>query len=175
MVSPLCPRCAYDLSGTIAAWTDRCPLEGQCAECGLEFAWDRVLALAEHPWLFEYHWRRRPLYRLARTWFAALRPHRFWREVRMTDPIKLRPLGVVVGALLAYEYSRRLVKDPLDSPEFFALKEMLAQQPGNEALKEQIRKLDLHLRQEYFRQRAFTRAGAVLLLVAVVVFFARND
>jgi hypothetical protein len=99
MVSPLCPRCTYDLSGTTATWTDRCPLEGQCAECGLEFAWGRVLALAEHPWLFEYHWRRRPLYRLVRTWFAALRPARFWREVRMTDPIRLRPLGVVVGGL----------------------------------------------------------------------------
>lgn len=99
MESTPCPRCGYELSGTIATWTDRCPLEGRCAECGLRFAWGRLLVLAEHPWLFEYYWRRRPLYRLVRTWLAALRPRRFWREVRMTDPIQLRPLGAVVGGL----------------------------------------------------------------------------
>ncbi len=75
-------------------------MEGVCAECGLAFAWWRVLALAEHPWLFEYHWRREPLRRLVRTWFEALRPRRFWREVQLTDPIHLRPLGLVVLGLL---------------------------------------------------------------------------
>jgi hypothetical protein len=101
-VSTPCPRCGYDLSGTVATWTDRCPLDGQCAECGLPFAWGRVLALAEHPWLFEYHWRSRPLRRLARTWLEALRPSRFWREVRLTDPVRLRPMAVVLlGLFLA--------------------------------------------------------------------------
>ena len=99
-MAPLCPRCAYDLSGTVATWKDRCPLEGVCTECGLRFVWWQVLALAQHPWLFEYHWRHKPLRRLVRTWLEALRPWRFWREVRLTDPIHLRPLGLVVLGLV---------------------------------------------------------------------------
>ncbi len=57
--------------------------------------------MAEHPWLFEYHWRRGPLRRLARTWLAALRAGRFWKDVQLTDPVHLRPLGLVVAALLS--------------------------------------------------------------------------
>ncbi len=99
-VSPLCPRCGYDLSGTVATFNDRCPRDGVCTECGLHFEWGRVLALAEHPWLFEYHWRRQPLRRLTRTWLEAMRPRRFWRAVRLTDPIHLWPLALVVLGLV---------------------------------------------------------------------------
>ncbi len=74
-------------------------------------------------------------------------------------------LAIVVCALLLYDYSRRLTKDPLDSPTYKTLVAALDQQPTNETLKEQIRALDLQLRREYFRQRAFARAGAGLLLV----------
>lgn len=63
------------------------------------------MALSEHPWLFEYHWRRRPLRRLLRTWREALRPRRFWRDVRLTDPVHLRPLLVVVGGSAALVFS----------------------------------------------------------------------
>lgn len=31
-----CPRCAYDLAGVKATWTDACPLRHTCTECGLE-------------------------------------------------------------------------------------------------------------------------------------------
>ncbi|MBN2581082.1 MAG: PQQ-like beta-propeller repeat protein [Pirellulales bacterium] len=78
--------------------------------------------------------------------------------------------AIVVCALLAYDYSRRLVKDPLDSQAYAALKNALAQQPANETLKEQIRTLDLQLRREYFRQRAFTAVGAILLLAGILIF-----
>jgi outer membrane protein assembly factor BamB len=78
--------------------------------------------------------------------------------------------ALVVCALLAYDYARRLVKDPLDSAAFQALVAALDQQPANDALKIQIRDLDLQLRREYFRQRAFAHVGAALLLVAVAVF-----
>lgn len=93
--APACPRCGYDLSG--AAPAD----DGVCAECGLRFPWRDVLAMAEHPWLFEYHWRRGPLRRLVLTWFAAIRAGRFWKDVRLTDPVHLRPLALIVAGLFA--------------------------------------------------------------------------
>lgn len=77
--------------------------------------------------------------------------------------------SAVVCALLLFDYSQRLVKDPLDSPRFLALKAELAKQPRDEKLKEEIRKLDLQLREAYFRQRRFAAAGAWLLLGGVVV------
>jgi len=79
-------------------------------------------------------------------------------------------VAIVVGALLLYDYSRRLTKDPLDSIPFNTLKAELDNQKTNERLKGQVRDLDRQLRIEYFRQRAFARVGAGLLLVAVAVF-----
>ncbi len=37
--TPSCPRCGYDLPGTIASWTHSCPLRGVCSECGTNFDW----------------------------------------------------------------------------------------------------------------------------------------
>jgi outer membrane protein assembly factor BamB len=78
--------------------------------------------------------------------------------------------AIVVCALLLYDYAQRLRKDPLDSPTYKALTDALNQHPTDESLKEQVRTLDRQLRSEYFRQRAFTDVGAVLLIVAVLTF-----
>ena len=94
-----CPRCGYNLDGTVSTWTKRCPIRGRCNECGFEFDWHRVFVLSVHPWLFEYHWRRRPFSRFLQTVLYALRPRRFWREVRLTDPVHLMPAAVVTGLL----------------------------------------------------------------------------
>ncbi|MBN1590938.1 MAG: PQQ-binding-like beta-propeller repeat protein [Pirellulales bacterium] len=95
----------------------------------------------------------------------------------------------VICAILLIDYGRRLgakdlrslmklvvggasteaAEDPLDSPEFVALREALAKNPSDEGLKRQVRDLDLKLRQEYFQQRRFVRLGAHLLLLSVVV------
>lgn len=95
---PECPRCGYDLTGEVALWTASCPLAGRCSECGINVAWSRVMAVAEHPWLFEYHWRHQPLRRLVRSWLEAFRPRRFWRDVQLTDPVHLRPLLTLIGS-----------------------------------------------------------------------------
>lgn len=96
-----CPRCGYNLAGTMSTWTHTCPLEGRCPECGLDLEWSEIFARADHPWLFEYHWRRRPVRRLLQTIVHATRPARFWREVRMTDPVHLRPAAFLVGLSIA--------------------------------------------------------------------------
>ena len=79
-------------------------------------------------------------------------------------------VAIVVCALLPYDYAQRLRKDPLDSPTYKSLTDALDQHPTDELLKKQVRTLDLQLRREYFRQRAFTDVGAVLLTVAVFTF-----
>ncbi len=49
------------------------------------------------------------------------------------------------------------------------LKAALKQQPDNESLQEEIRKLDQQARDEYFRQQAFTLSGAGLLCGGIIV------
>ncbi|MHC5024619.1 MAG: hypothetical protein ACYTGG_12055, partial [Planctomycetota bacterium] len=90
-----CPRCGYDLRGEIGRWRTSCPLRGRCVECGLDIDYGRVFVHARHPWLFEYDWRSRPLSRLVRTFSRALWAPRFWREVRLEDPVYLRPVAFV--------------------------------------------------------------------------------
>lgn len=79
-------------------------------------------------------------------------------------------LVVVIAVLLAYDYGRRTAKDPLESASFAAYRTTLAGQPKNEELKKEIRTIDLELRREYFRQKAFAHVGATLLLVSFVIF-----
>lgn len=78
--------------------------------------------------------------------------------------------SVVVSALLLGNYAHRLVKDPLDSDQFRALKAQLAQKPRDQEIKTQIRDLDLELRDAYFRQRRFSEIGAYLLLGGLLVW-----
>jgi outer membrane protein assembly factor BamB len=77
---------------------------------------------------------------------------------------------VVATALLAWDYSRRLAKDPLDSDEFKALKADLAARPQSEELTTEIRDLDRVLRAQYFDQRRFAARGGWILLGGAVVF-----
>lgn len=78
--------------------------------------------------------------------------------------------SLIVCALLLYDYRFRKTADPLEEVPFQDLRSVLAQQPDNEKLREDVRKIDLQWRQAYFRQRAFTAWGAWLLLGGVAVF-----
>ncbi len=80
-------------------------------------------------------------------------------------------LLVAVG-LLAWNYSQRLVKDPLNAEQFQALKAQLAANPQDEELKAQIREMDRILRSQYFAQRRFASAGAWIILGGVAVALA---
>ncbi len=86
---PTCPRCGYDLTGTIAAWADHCPLEGTCSECGLHLHWSDVLVgqRALPNWHAENPKGRPFLSRLFRTVFCTLWPSRFWSSTRLEHAI----------------------------------------------------------------------------------------
>ena len=76
---------------------------------------------------------------------------------------------VVVSALLLFDYSGRVAEDPLNSPEFLELKTRLTEEPQNEALKQELRQLDLELRKAYFHTREFALWGTWLLLGGAIV------
>jgi hypothetical protein len=97
---PNCPRCGYDLSGQVAAWhpghTDEtpvhascCPLTGTCSECGLTFEWRFLMRpnLLGPPWFVETRKPGRASRSSLRTLVRLLRPDRFWRDVRIEQPV----------------------------------------------------------------------------------------
>ena len=99
---PQCPRCGYDLRGAIGTWTDQCPLQGTCAECGLQFVWAEVL----HPEKYEPQWcvefapgMRRIIQTSASTFIRSFWPFGFWRALKMSMPIRWRRLVMYIAIL----------------------------------------------------------------------------
>ncbi|MGQ9574933.1 MAG: outer membrane protein assembly factor BamB family protein [Thermoguttaceae bacterium] len=95
-----------------------------------------------------------------------------WARVAVWTAVVSGLFVLMTLALMAWDYSQRLAKDPLDSEEFRALRAQLTDQSASEELKTQIRQMDRALRQAYFRQRRFAAVGAWLLLAGIVVFLA---
>ena len=79
--------------------------------------------------------------------------------------------SAVVGALLLLNVARS-VPDPLSTPTYADRKQVLRQRPEDDAVKQEIRRLDQTLREDYFRRQRFTAWGAYLLLAGVVVAVA---
>lgn len=73
-------------------------------------------------------------------------------------------LAVIVAALLLADYGTRVAEDPLNSPEFVALKKQLLADPQNAELQQSLRALDKRLREAYFDRRHFAAWGTWLLL-----------
>lgn len=94
---PTCPRCAYDQSGAVATWTDSCPLQGTCSECGLTFDWCEVLRpdARRVRWLYE-HSRGLGLLALIRSLWMAIIPARFWSRVSLSHQISRHRLLLMV-------------------------------------------------------------------------------
>ncbi len=98
-----CPRCGYDLRGAIATWMERCPIQGTCAECGLQFVWAEVL----HPekfsplWCVEFVRQHRKFGRACcSTFIRSFRPWRFWSAIKMSLPIRARRISLYMLCLL---------------------------------------------------------------------------
>jgi outer membrane protein assembly factor BamB len=91
------------------------------------------------------------------------------RAWRMTSWVAAVFSVLLSLSMLAGQLTTRTL-DPLKSPQLKALKEKLRLTPGDEVLKENIRQLDLRLRQSYFRQVSRMHSGVYLLLGGVGVF-----
>ncbi len=103
---PRCPRCGYDQSGVVASWTDRCPLEGVCSECGLDFSWRDVLnpAWTVPEWSFEHCRGWWQVGKHTRTCLHAMLFWHFWRAIRMEHPLRSSRLWRHVGAMLVMSH-----------------------------------------------------------------------
>ena len=75
-----CPRCGASLRGAVGE---------QCPECGLQLDWSRLLGDAVPVGRWNYEYASRPFWAGVRTWFAVLRPRRFWRGI----PLELAPVA----------------------------------------------------------------------------------
>lgn len=103
-LNPRCPRCGYDVRAVIDTWTDRCPMTGRCAECGLEFVWSEVLhpEKYEPQWCVEFVTKRRHLPIAAlKTWLRSFWPWGFFGRLSMTMPVRWFRLGLYVAVLFA--------------------------------------------------------------------------
>jgi outer membrane protein assembly factor BamB len=71
---------------------------------------------------------------------------------------------LLVGGAMLYQHSRSAERDPWKSPQLLALKENLRATPNDEAVKGEIRRLDLEFRQRYVRRLSLNRTGGWLLV-----------
>lgn len=71
---------------------------------------------------------------------------------------------LLAGGTMLYQHSRSAERDPWKSPQLLALKEKLRATPNDEAVKGEIRRLDLEFRQRYVRRLSLNRAGGWLLV-----------
>lgn len=78
--------------------------------------------------------------------------------------------SLVVSVMLIANYLQLQSVDPLESPAMTTLVERLHDNPDDEALKEDIRALDLLIRKAYFTSQWQIRAGAYMLVFGVLVF-----
>ncbi len=76
---------------------------------------------------------------------------------------------LVVAALMLYDFALRGEKHPMETVAYKTAILAAREQPDNAAVLEQMRLLDERLRQEYFRQRAFSAIGAVMLAIGAAV------
>ena len=97
---------------------------------------------------------------------------RAWFRAAVGTAVVAGAFSLIVCALLVHNDLQRRRTDPLNSSELEELKTRLLQDPRSAPLKEEIRALDLRLRQDYFRRREFSRVGGYLLLGGVLVFLA---
>lgn len=82
---------------------------------------------------------------------------------------------VLVGGYMLYQHAQASERDPWKSPKLLALKEKLRATPTDEAVKTEIRRLDLEFRQRYKRRLALDATGGWLLVggVAMLLLAAR--
>lgn len=114
-----CPRCGYDQQGEISRWETAdppvCPMQGVCAECGLEIQWRVVMRpeLQVPRWFVEMAEVGRRRWAALGTAWRSMLPWMFWRKVRMEYPIVLRRAAAVSGLIFVACYLMMVVVSQL--------------------------------------------------------------
>lgn len=79
---------------------------------------------------------------------------------------------ILLSLLMIVNFAQNSLVDPLDSPALKFLMAELKERPGDVALREQIRALDLLARKAYFTHMWQLRTGSLLLFVFVLLFLS---
>lgn len=98
-----CPRCGYDQRGVVRTWTEQCPMEGTCSECGLVFAWCEVLCPEkfEPRWCVEFEPRGlRVPWACVKTCVRSFWPWAFWSRLKMSHPVRVKRLVIYLMLIL---------------------------------------------------------------------------
>ena len=93
------------------------------------------------------------------------------RQVSLAVMLVAALFSVALGGLLAWTQSQGKVAALVEAPELARLHEQLRKQPKDEALKQQIRTLDLQLRQNTFQRLNLSHAAARALFVGGLILF----
>ena len=97
-----CPRCGYDQRGAISTWSNSCPLEGVCTECGLKFPWCEILKPEkfEPRWCVEYAPRLHEVpWAAGKTFVRSFWPWGFWSRLQMSHRVRWLRLATYAGLL----------------------------------------------------------------------------
>ena len=95
----------------------------------------------------------------------------------MNDKIKLAQwiawiaagFSIIIAVLLIANFAQTKLNDPIENKTIPALVKRLSQNPGDEALKTEIRAFDLMARKAYFTSQWQLRTGSYLLLLWVII------
>ncbi len=90
---------------------------------------------------------------------------RLWKRIALIAGV----FAILVSVLLIANYIQLSRMDPANIETINSLVERLAENPDDDALRNQIRELDLLARKAYFTNQWQIRTGGYLLLVAVLV------
>lgn len=84
---------------------------------------------------------------------------------------------LLISGYLLYQHALASERDPWKSPQLLALKEKLRAAPADEAIKSEIRRLDLEFRQRYQRRLALDSTGGWMLVggIALLLLAARQS
>jgi outer membrane protein assembly factor BamB len=93
-----------------------------------------------------------------------------WYKIIRRVAIVAAVFAVILSVLLIANYVQTKSIDPLNSKAITFLMSKLRENPNDNALKEQIRALDLLARKAYFTYQWQIRTGSILLFVFVLVF-----
>jgi len=102
-----CPRCGYDLRGTMETWKHECPLCGVCTECGLAFEWGELLCNRRNMprWCVEYSRGWGVCFTVLKTLLVLFfRPWKFWRDLKMVHEPQWKRIVLLVVASVLFLY-----------------------------------------------------------------------
>jgi outer membrane protein assembly factor BamB len=101
-------------------------------------------------------------------------PRAWWEPAPKGVAIVSGTFCVIVAALLLYNYYVSVAglpeKEPIYSAELMEKKALLTNDPLNEEITSEVRRLDLELRHTYFQRKAFSQRGAYILLAGFLIF-----